>query len=77
MIELGFQEEVEKLYQREDLHPDLPSIRCVGYRQMWEYLRGDYDHEEMVFRGYLCNSTISKTTNHLATRLENTIKLAR
>ena len=28
MIELGFQEEVEKLYQREDLHPDLPSIRC-------------------------------------------------
>ena len=51
MIELGFQEEVEKLYQREDLHPDLPSIRCVGYRQMWEYLRGDYDHEEMVFRG--------------------------
>ena len=77
MIELGFQEEVEKLYQREDLHPDLPSIRCVGYRQMWEYLRGDYDHEEMVFRGILCNSTISKTTNHLAAWLENTIKLAR
>ena len=50
MIELGFQEEVEKLYQREDLYPDLPSIRCVGYRQMWEYLRGDYDHEEDVYK---------------------------
>ena len=42
MIELGFQEEVEKLYQREDLHPDLPSIRCVAIAKMWEYLRGDY-----------------------------------
>ena len=38
---------MEKLYQREDLHPDLPSS-AMGYRQMWEYLRGDYDHEEMV-----------------------------
>ncbi|EJS89804.1 tRNA delta(2)-isopentenylpyrophosphate transferase, partial [Pasteurella multocida subsp. multocida str. Anand1_cattle] len=51
MIEQGFQQEVEKLYQREDLHLDLPSMRCVGYRQMWEYLRGDYDHDEMIFRG--------------------------
>ena len=68
---------MEKLYQREDLHPDLPSIRCVGYRQMWEYLRGDYDHEEMVFRGICATRQLAKTTNHLATWLENTIKLAR
>ena len=60
MIELGFQEEVEKLYQREDLHPDLPSIRCVGYRQMWEYLRGDYDHEEMIFRGICATRQLAK-----------------
>ena len=60
MIELGFQEEAEKLYQREDLHPDLPSIRCVGYRQMWEYLRGDYDHEEMVFRGICATRQLAK-----------------
>ena len=60
MIELGFQEEVEKLYQREDLHPDLPSIRCVGYRQMWEYLRGDYGHEEMVFRGICATRQLAK-----------------
>ena len=36
MIELGFQQEVEKLYRRPDLNENLPSIRCVGYRQMWE-----------------------------------------
>ncbi|MGC7589940.1 tRNA (adenosine(37)-N6)-dimethylallyltransferase MiaA [Bisgaard Taxon 46] len=60
MIELGFQQEVEKLYQRPDLHPDLPSIRCVGYRQMWEYLRGDYDHEEMIFRGICATRQLAK-----------------
>src|SRR5699024_5073132 len=36
MMEMGFLDEVEALYQREDLHPDLPSIRCVGYRQLWD-----------------------------------------
>ena len=60
MIELGFQQEVEKLYRRPDLNEDLPSIRCVGYRQMWEYLRGDYDHDEMVFRGICATRQLAK-----------------
>lgn len=60
MIELGFQQEVEKLYQRGDLYPELPSIRCVGYRQMWEFLRGDYDHEEMIFRGICATRQLAK-----------------
>ena len=41
MIEQGLLQEVEKLYQRPDLHPGLPSIRCVGYRQLWSYLDGE------------------------------------
>ncbi|OOF88502.1 tRNA (adenosine(37)-N6)-dimethylallyltransferase MiaA [Rodentibacter ratti] len=60
MIELGFQEEVEKLYSRGDLTPDLPSIRCVGYRQMWDYLQGDYDHDEMIFRGICATRQLAK-----------------
>ena len=60
MIELGFQQEVEKLYRRPDLNENLPSIRCVGYRQMWEYLRGDYDHNEMVFRGICATRQLAK-----------------
>ena len=60
MIELGFQQEVEKLYRRPDLNENLPSIRCVGYRQMWEYLRGDYDNDEMVFRGICATRQLAK-----------------
>lgn len=41
MIEQGLLQEVEKLYKRPDLHPGLPSIRCVGYRQLWSYLDGE------------------------------------
>ena len=60
MIKLGFQAEVEKLYARGDLNINLPSIRCVGYRQMWEYLKGDYDHEEMIFRGICATRQLAK-----------------
>ncbi|OOF36322.1 tRNA (adenosine(37)-N6)-dimethylallyltransferase MiaA [Rodentibacter heidelbergensis] len=60
MIELGFQQEVEKLYARGDLTADLPSIRCVGYRQMWDYLQGKYNHDEMVFRGICATRQLAK-----------------
>jgi tRNA dimethylallyltransferase len=38
MVTLGFLEEVRKLRARPDLHAELPSMRCVGYRQAWEAL---------------------------------------
>ncbi|MGV6987468.1 tRNA (adenosine(37)-N6)-dimethylallyltransferase MiaA [Testudinibacter sp. P80/BLE/0925] len=60
MIMQGFEQEVRSLYQRGDLHPDLPSIRCVGYRQMWEYLRGDYDHADMIYRGICATRQLAK-----------------
>lgn len=47
MLQQGFIEEVEKLYRRGDLHPDLPSIRAVGYRQAWDYLDNKISFEEM------------------------------
>ena len=47
MLDSGFEAEVRRLYQRGDLHSDLPAIRCVGYRQMWDYLNGERGHEEM------------------------------
>ena len=40
--------EVEKLMQRGDLHPDLPALRAVGYRQARQFLRGDCAHAEFV-----------------------------
>lgn len=41
MLELGLVDEVRSLMERGDLHPGLPSIRCVGYRQIWSMLAGE------------------------------------
>lgn len=60
MIDLGFEQEVIRLKSRDDLHQDLPSIRCVGYRQMWQYLEGDFDHDEMIFRGVCATRQLAK-----------------
>ncbi|WP_247684877.1 tRNA (adenosine(37)-N6)-dimethylallyltransferase MiaA [Pseudoalteromonas luteoviolacea] len=60
MLEQGFKNEVLALYNRKDLHSDLPSIRCVGYRQMWDYLAGEYDYDEMVFRGIAATRQLAK-----------------
>ena len=60
MMEQGFLSEVEKLYARSDLNLDLPSIRCVGYRQMWEHLQGDYDLEEAIYRGICATRQLAK-----------------
>ena len=43
MMELGFLEEVRGLFGRGDLNLDLPSMRTVGYRQLWQYLDGQYE----------------------------------
>lgn len=60
MIESGFEEEMKALYARSDLHPDLPSIRCVGYRQMWDYLDGNCTLEEAVYRGICATRQLAK-----------------
>ncbi|ELZ5939783.1 tRNA (adenosine(37)-N6)-dimethylallyltransferase MiaA [Providencia stuartii] len=60
MLDAGFEEEVRALYNRGDLHVDLPSIRCVGYRQMWSYLEGETDYDEMVYRGICATRQLAK-----------------
>jgi tRNA dimethylallyltransferase len=60
MIALGFEQEVIKLKSRDDLHQNLPAIRCVGYRQMWQYLDGKFDHDEMIFRGVCATRQLAK-----------------
>ncbi|MCQ1060983.1 tRNA (adenosine(37)-N6)-dimethylallyltransferase MiaA [Photobacterium sp. DNB23_23_1] len=60
MIDAGFEQEVRALYERDDLHPDLPSIRCVGYRQMWEYLDGQCSLDDAVFRGICATRQLAK-----------------
>ncbi|PSJ43992.1 tRNA (adenosine(37)-N6)-dimethylallyltransferase MiaA [Zobellella endophytica] len=60
MLDRGFEQEVRALYRRGDLHPDLPSIRCVGYRQMWDYLDGVVGYDEMTERGIAATRQLAK-----------------
>ncbi len=47
MLEQGLVEEVEALYRRGDLSPVLPSVRSVGYRQVWDYLTNKINYSQM------------------------------
>ncbi|MGP4844669.1 tRNA (adenosine(37)-N6)-dimethylallyltransferase MiaA [Marinobacter sp. 1Y8] len=60
MLELGFVDEVRALYNRKDLHPDLPAIRCVGYRQAWSWLDGETDYETFVAKGIAATRQLAK-----------------
>lgn len=60
MLDQGFLEEVRRLYQRGDLHPDLPAIRAVGYRQVWQYLAGECSYEEMIEKGIAATRQLAK-----------------
>ncbi len=60
MVAAGFEQEVKSLFEREDLHPDLPSIRCVGYRQMWDYLAGESSFDEAIYRGVCATRQLAK-----------------
>ncbi|MCA7000455.1 tRNA (adenosine(37)-N6)-dimethylallyltransferase MiaA [Dickeya solani] len=60
MLESGFETEARALFARADLDPALPSIRCVGYRQMWSYLSGEIDYDEMVYRGICATRQLAK-----------------
>ena len=60
MLQQGFIEEVETLFNRGDLHAEMPSIRAVGYRQVWAYLAGDYGYEEMREKAIIATAQLAK-----------------
>jgi tRNA dimethylallyltransferase len=60
MLAQGLIDEVEALRQRGDLDESMPSIRCVGYRQVWSYLQGEYDFAEMQEKGIAATRQLAK-----------------
>ena len=60
MLQQGFLDEVRALRARGDLNLSMPSMRCVGYRQAWEYLDGEYDAAEMRERGIIATRQLAK-----------------
>jgi len=60
MLQQGLIEEVKALRERGDLHQDLPAIRAVGYRQVWDYLESRIDYTEMKERGIIATRQLAK-----------------
>jgi tRNA dimethylallyltransferase len=60
MLDQGLVAEVERLRERGDLTPELPSMRTVGYRQVWQYLTGLVNYNEMIRRGVAATRQLAK-----------------
>ena len=60
MLAQGFLDEVRQLMARGDLRPDLPSMRCVGYRQAWQHLSGETTWDEFIAAGIAATRQLAK-----------------
>ncbi len=60
MLQRGLVEELRALRKRYALQPDLPSMRCVGYRQAWQFLEGEIDRDELRNRGIFATRQLAK-----------------
>ncbi len=60
MMAQGLLDEVARLRTRTDLNPELPSIRCVGYRQMWSHLAGDIDLDTAIEQAKAATRQLAK-----------------
>lgn len=60
MLDLGFIEEVEKLFKRGDLNANLPALRTVGYRQIWNYLLNNISYIEMQELAIIATRQLAK-----------------
>jgi tRNA dimethylallyltransferase len=60
MLKQGFVAEVETLFKRDDLNTNLPAIRTVGYRQIWNYLGGKLTYAEMQERSIIATRQLAK-----------------
>ncbi len=60
MLSLGFVDEVRVLYERGDLNAELPSIKAVGYRQVWSYLAGEMSFDDMQEKAIIATRQLAK-----------------
>ena len=60
MIKDGFLNEVEALRKNTKLNLDLASMRCVGYRQAWNYFEGNYSKQEMIEKAIIATRQLCK-----------------
>lgn len=86
MLAGGLLDEVRALRARGDLNESLPAIRCVGYRQAWSYLNGEYDLAELEEKGIAATRQLAKrqltwlrkeqNAAHLTSYTDNLLEMA-
>lgn len=67
----GIVDETQALMERGDLNLNMPSMRCVGYRQAWQYLMGGLSYDEFIERGVIATAQLAK---HQMTWLRGALK---
>ena len=60
MLKLGLFDELRSLREKYRLHPDLPSMRCVGYRQAWQFMEGEISEAELQEKGIAATRQLAK-----------------
>jgi len=60
MLDQGLIEELKNLRRQYRLHPNLPSMRCVGYRQAWQYIEGDINEPQLLETGIAATRQLGK-----------------
>jgi tRNA dimethylallyltransferase len=60
IVEQGLVNELRQLRTRFDLHPDLPAMRCVGYRQAWQFMDDEINHAQFVETGIIATRQLAK-----------------
>jgi tRNA dimethylallyltransferase len=74
MLKQGLIEEVEWLRAHYDLMPGMPSMRCVGYRQVWDYLEGNLPRNELRDRGIFATRQLAKRQMTWLRSFESAVK---
>lgn len=60
MLKLGLVDELLALKEKYSLHSNLPSMRCVGYRQAWQFLAGEINETELLDKGIAATRQLAK-----------------
>ena len=60
MLEQGLVDELHGLREKYPLHPNMTSMRCVGYRQAWEYMEGEISEAELLEKGIVATRQLAK-----------------
>lgn len=71
MLKQGLVEELRSLRQRYPLRESLPSMRCVGYRQAWQHLKGEFGRDELRDRGIFATRQLAKRQLTWLRRMES------